>query len=72
MLTTPIDRAAALNEGSMIWQTNMKTWTEQLDELVLAEQYSDALGLLDVVDDAMLLDKVHPPVFVSVQSGTEK
>ena len=44
-----------------MWQTNMKTWTEQLDELVLAEQYSDALGLLDVVDEAMLLDKVHHP-----------
>ena len=63
MLTTPIDRTAALNEGSMLWQTNMKTWTEQLDELVLAEQYSDALGLLDVVDETMLLDKVHHPSF---------
>ena len=58
MLTTPIDRTAAVNEGSTLWQTNMKTWTEQLDELVLAEQYSGALGLLDVVDEAMLLDKV--------------
>lgn len=61
MLTTPIDRTAAVNEGSTLWQTNMKTWTEQLDELVLAEQYSGALGLLDVVDEAMLLDKVLDP-----------
>ncbi|KAF8333851.1 hypothetical protein F5887DRAFT_991627 [Amanita rubescens] len=57
MVTTPIDRTLAANEGSTIWQTTMKTWAEQLDELVLAEQYSDALGLLDVIDEAMLSDK---------------
>jgi len=61
MVTTPIDRTLAANEGSTIWQTTMKTWAEQLDELVLAEQYSDALGLLDVIDEAMLSDKVYHP-----------
>lgn len=59
MVTTPIDRTLATSEGSTIWQTSMKTWAEQLDELVLTEQYYDALGLLDVIDEAMLSDKVH-------------
>lgn len=57
MLTTPTDRTAAANEGSTVWQVNMRPWAEQLDELVLAGQYSDVLALLNVVDEASLSDK---------------
>ncbi|KAF8634148.1 hypothetical protein AX15_001050 [Amanita polypyramis BW_CC] len=57
MVTTPVDRAMAASEGSTIWQISMKTWSEQLDELVLEGRYSDALALLGVIDEAILPDK---------------
>ncbi|KAK2460159.1 hypothetical protein APHAL10511_007838 [Amanita phalloides] len=57
MVTTPVDRTLAANEGSTIWQIDMRTWTEQLDELVMSGQYSDALALLDVIDENTLPDK---------------
>ncbi|PFH51068.1 hypothetical protein AMATHDRAFT_143451 [Amanita thiersii Skay4041] len=57
IVTTPMDRNAAAAEGSTIWQMSMKSWTEQLDELVMAGQYADALTLLDVIDDVSLPDK---------------
>jgi len=58
VLTTPIDKVAAANEGSSIWQVTIKSWSEQIDELVLAGQYSDALALLDSVEESQLPDKV--------------
>ncbi|KAJ4480006.1 hypothetical protein J3R30DRAFT_3467312 [Lentinula aciculospora] len=54
LVTTPTDRAAATSEGSSIWQFDMKPWSEQIDELVVAGKYSDALELLETTD---LLDK---------------
>ena len=58
MMTTPTDKTAALTEGSSIWGFSMRPWPEQIDELVTAGQYSDALALLDSVDDTLLPDKV--------------
>ena len=58
VLTTPIDKAAAANDGSSIWQFSIRPWSEQIDELVLAGQYSDALALLDSIDESQLSDKV--------------
>ncbi|KAK7044093.1 Vacuolar morphogenesis protein 6 [Paramarasmius palmivorus] len=55
--TTPIDRTAAANEGSKIWQLWMKPWSEQVDELVESGQYADALKLLDTIDQSVLPDK---------------
>ncbi|KIJ98466.1 hypothetical protein K443DRAFT_9137 [Laccaria amethystina LaAM-08-1] len=57
LTTTPTDRTAAIAEGSSIWQFSMKSWSEQIDELVLAGKYSDALALLDTIDEALLPDK---------------
>ncbi|KAF8150879.1 hypothetical protein B0H34DRAFT_155040 [Crassisporium funariophilum] len=57
LLTTPTDKAAALSEGSSIWSFSMRPWSEQLDELVLAGQYSDALDLLETIDEGLLSDK---------------
>jgi hypothetical protein len=59
MMTTPTDKAAALIEGSSIWCFSMRPWLEQIDELVTAGQYSNALALLDAVDDTLLPDKVR-------------
>ncbi len=58
LVTTPTDRTAATVEGSSIWQFEMKPWAEQIDELVLAGQYSDTLKLLETVDPKLLPDKV--------------
>ncbi|TFY59088.1 hypothetical protein EVJ58_g6005 [Rhodofomes roseus] len=57
LVTTPTDRAAATAQGSSIWQFRMKPWHEQVDELVEAGSYADALALLDLLDAASLPDK---------------
>lgn len=36
----------------------MRSWAEQIDELVLNGLYADALALLDTIDAALLPDKV--------------
>ena len=59
LITTPSDRTQAVAEGSTIWQFRMKPWSEQVDELVRDELYSDALALLETIDEALLLDKVR-------------
>ncbi|KAF7316900.1 Rab guanyl-nucleotide exchange factor [Mycena chlorophos] len=57
MVTTPLDKTAATAEGSTIWQFTMKPWGTQIDDLVAAGQYSDALALLDTIDATALPDK---------------
>ncbi|KAG6849265.1 hypothetical protein H0H93_009921 [Arthromyces matolae] len=57
LVTTPTDRTAASTEGSTIWHVKMKSWAEQIDELVQTGQYADALALLETVDEALLPDK---------------
>ncbi|THH21289.1 hypothetical protein EW146_g228 [Bondarzewia mesenterica] len=59
LVSTPVDRTTATNEGSSIWQFRMRSWGEQLDELVNAGLYSDAIALLDTIDAAVLPDKEH-------------
>jgi Vam6/Vps39-like protein vacuolar protein sorting-associated protein 39 len=59
LVTTPTDKVASVNEGRTIWQFDMKPWAEQIDELVLAGQYADALALLDTLDEAVLPDKAR-------------
>ena len=58
VMTTPMDKTSAANEGSSLWKFDIKPWTEQIDELVLKKMYSDALALLDVLDDEQVADKV--------------
>jgi len=58
MIRTPIDRAAATAQGSVIWRIYMKSWGDQIDELVAAGSYLDALSLLDTLDVAVVPDKV--------------
>ncbi|KAF9472733.1 hypothetical protein BDN70DRAFT_886627 [Pholiota conissans] len=57
VLSTPVDKTAAASEGTSLWRFTMKPWSDQLDELVLAGQYSDALALLDALDDTAVPDK---------------
>ncbi|KAI0267682.1 hypothetical protein BC834DRAFT_923439 [Gloeopeniophorella convolvens] len=57
VVSTPTDRATATAEGSTIWCFSMKAWGEQVDELVDAGRYSEALALLETIDPAVLPDK---------------
>ncbi|KAF9007557.1 hypothetical protein BDQ17DRAFT_1350883 [Cyathus striatus] len=59
LVTTPTDRAAAISEGSSIWQFHMKLWAEQIDELIVEGHYADALALLDTLDETSLPDKIQ-------------
>jgi hypothetical protein len=59
LVSTPTDRATAASEGSSIWCFRMKPWGEQVDELIDAGKYAGALALLDIIDAALLPDKVH-------------
>ncbi|KAH9177407.1 hypothetical protein EDB89DRAFT_1542390 [Lactarius sanguifluus] len=57
LVSTPSDRATATAEGSSIWCFRMKSWGVQVDELVNAEMYAEALTLLNSIDPAVLPDK---------------
>ncbi|KIP04390.1 hypothetical protein PHLGIDRAFT_109638, partial [Phlebiopsis gigantea 11061_1 CR5-6] len=57
LVSTPTDRTTAASTGSTIWCLGMKPWGEQVDELVEAALYSDALALLESIDEALLPDK---------------
>lgn len=57
LTTTPTDRAAFTSLGSTVWSFYMKPWEEQVEELVEAESYADALALLDSIDRTLLPDK---------------
>ncbi|KAJ3537551.1 hypothetical protein NM688_g6671 [Phlebia brevispora] len=57
VVSTPTDRATATAEGSSIWCIRMKSWGEQVDELIEAGSYADALALLNSIDQALLPDK---------------
>ena len=59
LVSTPTDRTTAASEGSTIWCICMKPWGEQADELIDAGKYAEALALLDIIDVALLPDKVH-------------
>jgi hypothetical protein len=59
LVSTPTDRTTAASEGSTIWCIRMKPWGEQADELIDAGKYAEALALLDIIDVALLPDKVH-------------
>ncbi|KAG8897845.1 Vacuolar morphogenesis protein 6 [Tulasnella sp. 403] len=55
--STPGDRTVAANEGSAVWSFVMVPWGEQIDELVDAGRYADALTLLNILDVTSLPDK---------------
>ncbi|OJA10648.1 hypothetical protein AZE42_11959 [Rhizopogon vesiculosus] len=58
LVATPNDRTVAAAEGSSIWQFQMKSWGDQIDELVQRGLYSDALSLVDTLDTDLLPHKV--------------
>ncbi|KAI0768086.1 hypothetical protein BD413DRAFT_605556 [Trametes elegans] len=59
VISTPSDRTAAASAGSAIWRFRIKPWNQQIDELVEAGAYTDALALLDSLDAALVADKEH-------------
>lgn len=59
-VSTPTERNAVSQDGSSIWLLHMRTWSDQINELVDDERYIDALALLDTIDNVTLPDKVAP------------
>lgn len=59
VVSTPVDRTAAANNGSAIWCFRMKPWTQQINELVDAGAYAHALSLLESLDSALITNKVN-------------
>lgn len=58
LLTTPTDKTTATAQGSTIWLFTMQDWGEQIDELVDAGNYNEALILLNTLDPVVLENKV--------------
>jgi Vam6/Vps39-like protein vacuolar protein sorting-associated protein 39 len=59
LISTPTDRATAAAEGSTVWCFRMKPWGEQVNELIDAGAYAEALALVNSIDAAVLPDKVR-------------
>ncbi|EIW83909.1 rab guanyl-nucleotide exchange factor [Coniophora puteana RWD-64-598 SS2] len=57
LVATPTDRTAANSEGSSIWQLRMRSWMDQIDELVTSGLYAEALSLLHTLDVSILPDR---------------
>lgn len=57
LVSSPNDKTAA-TEGSTVWSFRMKSWADQVDELVQIGAYNDALALLDSIGPTLLPDKV--------------
>jgi hypothetical protein len=56
-VSTPMDKALSLSEGSTIWIIRGMNIGEQVDELVREGRVSDAIGLVEAVGEDGL-----PPV----------
>lgn len=65
MIRTPIDRTTATAQGSAIMRVHMKSWGEQIDQLVVCGSYLNALSLLEILDTAVVPDKVNKNSFTS-------
>jgi hypothetical protein len=59
LVTAPIHSTAAMAEGSTIWQMRMKPWNAQINGLVDAGHYHDALALLNKLEADTVPDKVR-------------
>lgn len=57
--STPTDKTLAASEGTTIWVFSLISWGEQIDELVDAGNYADALALLSTLDKTSLPDQVR-------------
>ncbi|KAG8988797.1 Vacuolar morphogenesis protein 6, partial [Tulasnella sp. 427] len=62
--STPVDRTAAAAEGTTVWVFAMATWGEQIDELVAAGSYANALTLLETLDTTALPDKEQRKAYI--------
>jgi Vam6/Vps39-like protein vacuolar protein sorting-associated protein 39 len=66
LLSSPNDRTTLSVEGSALWLFDLKGWDAQIDELVAECKYSEALELLDSLEDGSVPNKVcpcHPSIY---------
>ena len=68
VIRMPIDRAAATARGGAIGRVYMKSWGDQIDELVVVKSYLDALSLLDTIIDVVVIPDKVEGVFILTSS----
>lgn len=61
---TPTERNALEKDGLSIWCLEMKSWGKQIDELVAAGEFQEALALLHSVDEVILEDKTARKAYI--------
>lgn len=54
LISTPTDRALLEKKGSSIWKFEMKSWNLQIEELVSKGEWTEALRLIEGIDERML------------------
>lgn len=59
LVSSPNDRTTLAMEGTTLWMFSMKEWGAQIDELVKDGKYSEALALLDSLEDGTLANRVR-------------
>ncbi|CAG7849163.1 SubName: Full=Related to Vam6/Vps39-like protein involved in vacuolar morphogenesis {ECO:0000313/EMBL:CCA68795.1} [Serendipita indica DSM 11827] len=69
LTSAPNDRYTLGAEGTVLWMLTMKPWNTQLDELVKDCKYTDALMLLESIDDSALTDKAKRHAHISALHG---
>lgn len=65
LMTAPNDRNALATEGTTLWMFRMQPWESQIEELVQDCKYSDALALLDSLEDGAIPDRVTVVIILS-------
>ncbi|KAH7097488.1 hypothetical protein BKA62DRAFT_716172 [Auriculariales sp. MPI-PUGE-AT-0066] len=58
VVSAPTDKTQLAAQGSTFWMFTMRPWGAQIDELVDAGKYPDALALLETLDATALPDQV--------------
>ena len=56
VVSAPTDKTQLAAQGSTFWLFHMRPWRAQIEELVDARKYNDALALLDTLDKTAIPD----------------
>jgi hypothetical protein len=57
LVSSPNDRNTLAAEGTALWMFSMREWSAQIDELITECKYSEALALLDSLEEGVLVEK---------------
>ncbi|KAG8832639.1 Vacuolar morphogenesis protein 6 [Serendipita sp. 399] len=69
LISAPNDRTSLAAEGSTLWMFNIRPWSTQIDELVAECRYSDALALLETLEEGVLPEKIKRRAHIQALHG---